>query len=404
MLLIAGIFYLSLFILFYIYVGYPFLVFIVSVIRSKPVDKDRSLPHVTILIAAYNEEDVIEATIKNKLKLNYPADKLEIIVISDGSDDRTDQIVQPLIPSLQITETDRETPGEGEQTAMPVPSVKLLRQEPRAGKTSALNMAVPHANGDIIVFSDANSIYDPDALINLVQNFHDPAVGYVTGKMIYTNPQGSIIGDGCSTYMKYENALRTLESGIGSIVGVDGGIDAMRKALYKPMNSDQLPDFVQPLKVVERGYRVVYEPAALLKEPALASMTDEYRMRVRVSLRAIWALHDMKHLFNPVRFGLFSWELLSHKWLRYTAFIYLLTAFVSNLLLLVVHPYFQVLMVIQTLLYLAALLSFFLEKRGFRMKVFYIPYYFTLINLASAQAFLKFMMGEKQVIWTPRKG
>jgi cellulose synthase/poly-beta-1,6-N-acetylglucosamine synthase-like glycosyltransferase len=404
MLLVAGIFCLSLFILFYIYVGYPFLVLIISMIRSKPVDKDRFLPHVTILIAAYNEADVIEATVRNKLKLNYAADKLEIIVISDGSEDRTDQIVQALIPSLQITETDRETPAEGRQTTMPVPSVKLLRQEPRTGKTSALNMAVPHANGDIIVFSDANSIYDPDALMNLVQNFHDPAVGYVTGKMIYTNPQGSIIGDGCSTYMKYENALRTLESGIGSIVGVDGGIDAMRKALYKPMNSDQLPDFVQPLKVVEQGYRVVYEPAALLKEPALASMTDEYRMRVRVSLRAVWALHDMKHLFNPRKFGLFSWELLSHKWLRYTAFVYLLTAFVSNLLLLNGHPFFRVLMILQVLFYLAALLSFFLEKRGLRMKVFYIPYYFTLINLASAQAFLKFMMGEKQVIWTPRKG
>ena len=192
MLLIAGIFYLSIFILFYIYAGYPFLVFIISMIRSKPVKKDRSLPHVTILIAAYNEENVIEATVKNKLKLNYPADKLEIIVISDGSDDRTDQIVQALIPSLQITETGRETPAEGRQTAMPTPSVRLLRQKPRSGKTSALNMAVPHAKGEIIVFSDANSIYDPEALVYLVQNFHDPTVGYVTGKMIYTNPREAL--------------------------------------------------------------------------------------------------------------------------------------------------------------------------------------------------------------------
>ena len=204
--------------------------------------------------------------------------------------------------------------------------------------------------------------------------------------------------------MKYENTLRSLESEIGSIVGVDGGIDAMRKTLYKPMNPDQLPDFVQPLKVVEQGYRVVYEPAALLKEPALTSMKDEYRMRVRVSLRAIWALHDMKHLFNPGRFGLFSWELLSHKWLRYTAFLYLITAFVSNLLLLNEHPFFRILMILQALFYLAALLSFILEKKDLHVKVFYIPYYFSLINLASARAFLKFLMGEKQVIWTPRKG
>ena len=138
--------------------------------------------------------------------------------------------------------------------------VHLIRQEPRAGKTLALNLAVGRAKGEIIVFSDANSSYSPDALRCLVENFNDPEVGYVTGKMIYTNPDGSPVGDGCTAYMKYENFLRTLETRIGSMVGVDGGIDAVRKSLYRPMNPDQLPDFVLPLRVVEQGFRVVYEP------------------------------------------------------------------------------------------------------------------------------------------------
>ena len=151
-------------------------------------------------------------------------------------------------------------------------------------------MAVPLASGEIIVFSDANSLYAPDALRRLLANFADEEVGYVTGRMIYANPDGAPIGEGCSAYMKYENALRLIETRLGSIVGVDGGIDAVRKVLYRPMNAEQLPDFVLPLKVVEQGYRVVYEPEALLWESSLNEAADEYRMRVRVSLRAFWAL------------------------------------------------------------------------------------------------------------------
>lgn len=390
------IFCASIFILFYIYLGYPLLVRLLSVTRGKGIDRGPDQPRITILIAAYNEERVIEATVKNKLDLDYPQDKLEIIVISDGSEDKTDAIVQDLMASGEA----RARKGN----VRALPSLKLLRQEPRAGKTSALNMAIPHAAGDIVVFSDANSIYERGALNRLVRNFNDPDVGYVTGKMIYTNPQGSVIGDGCSAYMKYENYLRVLETRIGSIVGVDGGIDAIRKSLYRPMNPDQLPDFVLPLKVVEQGYRVVYEPEAILREPALSSMKDEYRMRVRVSLRAIWALHDMRHLFNFKKYGLFSWELFSHKWLRYIAFVFLLCAFVSNFFLRELHSFFLICMILQMLFYAAAFLSFVLEKRGIRLTVFYISYYFTLINLASAHAYMKYLMGEKQVLWTPRKG
>src|SRR5690606_14809748 len=246
-----------------------------------------------ILIAAFNEEQDIEHTLRNKIELDYPKDLLEILVVSDESVDQTDAIVERIAAEA------------------PIP-IRLIRQVPRQGKTSGLNLIAPQATGEILVFSDANSIYAPDALRKLVRNFADATVGYVTGKMVYTNPDGSMIGDGCSAYMKYENWLREKETSIGSVVGVDGGIDAIRASLFRILNPDQLPDFVQPLQVVEQGYRVVYEPEALLKELALDNSDREYRMRVRVSLRALCALHDMKQSLNPGRYGIFSLQPVSH--------------------------------------------------------------------------------------------
>jgi cellulose synthase/poly-beta-1,6-N-acetylglucosamine synthase-like glycosyltransferase len=375
-------FFFSLFMLFYVYLGYPILVFLFSIIKNRKVKKGAHEPHVTILITAYNEEASIESTLKNKLALDYPKEKVEIIVISDGSTDKTDEII-------------KQYKRQG---------VRLLRQEPRAGKTSALNMAVPKAKGEILVFSDANSIYATDALNKLVQNFSDPNIGYVSGKMIYTNPEGTTIGDGCTAYMKYENYLRRFETKICSIVGVDGGVDAVRKSLYQPMNPDQLPDFVLPLKVVEQGYRVVYEPEAILKEASLKSSKDEYRMRVRVSLRSLWALSDMRNLLTFTGSKLFTWQLWSHKVLRYLCFVFLLGAYIVNLALWTEAPFYKFFFILQNLAYAGALLSPIMEKTGLSFKLIYILNYFVLLNLAAAHAFIKFLLRQKQVMWTPRKG
>jgi len=366
----------------YIYMGYPILVFLFSRIINKRVKKGNYEPEITILISAYNEENSIEGTIKNKLYLDYPKEKLEIIVISDGSTDKTDEIV-------------KQYKQQG---------VRLLRQEPRAGKTSALNMAVPKAKGEILVFSDANSLYATDAMNKLVQSFSDPNVGYVTGKMIYANPDGTTIGDGCTTYMKYENSLRNFETKLGSIVGVDGGIDAVRKELYKSMNQDQLPDFVLPLKIVEQGYRVIYEPEAILKEPSLQVREDEYKMRLRVSLRSLWALSDMRHLLTFTGSKLFTWQLWSHKVLRYLCFVFLLGAYIVNLALWTEAPFYKFFFILQNIAYAGALLSPILEKIGYRIQLLYLLNYFVLLNLAAGHAFIKFLLRQKQVIWTPRKG
>lgn len=377
-----AIFYLSGVAIFYVYLGYPFMAAILGTILNKKVKKEAITPQVTVLIAAYNEREVIEATIRNKLEQDYPEERLEIIVVSDGSTDGTDDIVRAI--------TD--------------PRVRLLRQEPRNGKTSALNLAIPYASGELIVFSDANSLYASDAIKQLVSNFADPEVGYVTGKMIYAEADGTTIGEGCSAYMKYENALRSIETRLGAIVGVDGGIDVVRRNLYRPMNADQLPDFVLPLNVVAKGYRVVYEPAAVLRETTLKEASDEYRMRVRVSLRAFWALFDMRRRLGLRANPLFTWQLWSHKVLRYMCFLFMITLFLSNIMLLGKSVWYWIFMLAQTAGYVCAIGEPFFAKKGYHHAVFRFSRYFLLINLAAAHACVRFLAGQKQVLWTPRKG
>lgn len=376
-------FWISLGLILYVYLGYPLLIRLLALILNRQVKRAPYEPTVTILISAFNEEDCIRRTLENKLWLDYPREKLEIIVVSDGSTDRTDEIV-------------REFESHG---------VRMIRQEPRAGKTAALNLAAEIARGDILVFSDANSLYDRDALRLLMANFADPDVGYVTGRTVYTQPGYKAgVSDGCSAYMRYETLLRLAETRVGSLVGVNGGIDAVRRNLYRPMLAGQQPDFVLPMMVVEQGYRVVFEADAILRESALATARDEYRMRVRVSLRALRALWDMKHLFNPFRYGVYSWQLFSHKLLRYLAFVPLGLIYFSSLLLLQTGPLFHVACLVQTALYLGALLGWIFERHGRLNRILLLPYYFCLVNMASAHAFGAALLGRQQVVWTSRTG
>ncbi len=384
--ILAVIFFISVLALFYVYAGYPLLAKVFGSAVNQPINKantDTYEPTVTVLIAAYNESPHIADTVRNKLEQDYPEDKLNVIVISDESEDGTDDLVNAIAD-------DR---------------VQLIRQVPRAGKTSALNLAMPRATGDIIVFSDANSLYGPETIQKLVAPLNDPEVGYVTGRMVYKAPDGSLTGEGCSAYMNYENKLREWETQLGSVVGVDGGVDAMRREIYTPMNADQLPDFVQPLTVVEQGYRVVYEPAALLYEDALAAAADEYRMRVRVSLRAFHALKDKAALLNPSLFGVFAWQLWSHKVLRYMAFLFMGLAFGTNWALSsqTNSVIWTVPFVGQIAFYALAQYGHVMNLRGMESsRLVSLAYFLCLVNLASGQAFWQFLQGRKQVIWKPR--
>jgi cellulose synthase/poly-beta-1,6-N-acetylglucosamine synthase-like glycosyltransferase len=368
----------------YPYAGYPLCVALLKTIRSRPVRAAPITPRVTVVVAAYNEAAHIEATVRDKLDQDYPRGLLEVLVVSDGSTDDTDRLLERL--------------------AREDPRVTFFRQEPRAGKTAALNHMLERAHGEIVVFADANSMYRPDTIRKLVAPFADPEVGYTSGRMLYVDPHGSLVGDGCTAYMRYENGLRTLESAIGSVVGVDGGIDAVRRSLYRPMQPDQLPDLVLPLAIVEQGARVVYVPEAVLEETTLFNTSAEYRMRVRVSLRALWALWDKRALLNPFRFPLFAWQLASHKLLRYLSFLPLALAAALNWLLVPSSPIYGALAAGQCAVAALALLARWSPARLREISLACYCYYFLLLNLASAVAFVRFLRGQKQVLWQPRTG
>ena len=363
----------------YPYIAYPLLAACLAALRRRDVRRAPITPSVSVVISAYNEALHIEATVRNKLAQEYGG-SLEVLVASDESTDGTDAILERLAGADA--------------------RVRWVRQAPRQGKTAALNRLLREARGEIVVFSDANSIYDADALARLAENFADPDVGYVTGKMVYVNADGSMVGDGCTAYMRYENALRAIETRLGSVVGVDGGIDAVRRSLYRPMTADQLPDFVLPLTVVELGKRVVYEPRAVLQEASLSAGDAEFRMRVRVTLRALWALKDKAGLLVGRGGGLFAWQLLSHKLLRYLSFVPLALTVPLTLAILDQGPLYGWLLGAEAIFALVA----WCGLRGIGVPGARYAYYFVLLNLASLIALVRFLRGEKQVLWQPRTG
>src|SRR5882757_1281630 len=273
-------FWLSIFLILYPSVIYPCLVCLIAWIRPRPLKRRPWLPSVTVLIPAYNEAQNIAATIQNKLEQDYPSDRLEIIAISDASTDRTDDIV-------------REFSSR---------NVRLIRREQREGKAAALNEAVRYASGEVLVFSDANSLFAPGAIRRMMENFADPEIGYVTGNLAYKIRNSGIAGNGCSAYMKYENAMRTLETRAASIIGVNGGVDAIRRELYRNVPRQLITDFVLPLHVISTRHRVVYDDRAHSFEVANSDLGSEFRMRVRVALRALQGITFMNRLCNPVNY------------------------------------------------------------------------------------------------------
>lgn len=377
-------FWLFLAVVFYIYAGYPLGVLLLAPLLDRRVRKADIVPQVTVVISAYNEEAEIERTVVNLLEQDYPADRLDVLVVSDGSTDRTDQILADLV---------QRSGGR----------VRSFRQE-RQGKTVALNFALGVATSEIVAFADANSLYAPNAVRALVRNFADPSVGYVTGRMTYTNATGSPVADGCRAYMRYENLLRRFETRVGSIVGVDGGIDAIRRDLYVRMRPEELPDFALPLSVVERGCRVVFEPDAVLFEPALARASDELRMRVRVSLRALWTLQDKRPLLNPFRGTLYAWQLLSHKAIRYLAFVPLTGLFAASIATAHLRPFYFWFLMTEIACFALAAAGHLARNATALPSQFFVPYYFFVVNLACLLALWKFCTRERITVWKPRAG
>ena len=366
----------------YVYVGYSVLIFLIGRIFGKPVSCSYCEPAVSVIVTAFNEEESIRDKIENTLSIDYPKRKLEIIVASDGSTDRTDDIVR------EYTHT----------------GLKLYRQEGRLGKTATQNGAVEQANGEIILFSDATTVFPTDILQRILPNFADSTVGCVAGRLIYVDSVGSAVGRGVSSYWNYETSLRESESKACSLVGVSGCLYAVRKSTYRPLNPDACSDFSICSVIYRQGLRSVFDSNAVCFEETNSRSGNELRMRVRVIAQTFGDLWRERELLNPLRWGLYSIQLISHKLLRYTIPFFLIMAFITSLTLFNLSPFYKASVIVQTLFYGAAFSGLVLERFSLRSSLLALPQYFVIANLASLAGFYRFLTGAKYRTWNPVRG
>jgi cellulose synthase/poly-beta-1,6-N-acetylglucosamine synthase-like glycosyltransferase len=373
------IFISSLALIFYACVGYSMLAFALSHLRKRPVRKADITPSVSIIIAAHNEERDIAAKIERTLALDYPKERVEIIVASDCSTDRTDEIVRSY--------ADR--------------GVILHRQPERRGKTMAQNRAVEASSGEVIVFTDATTAHNDDMLRKIVRSFADTEVGCVSSHVIYVDLSKTSVGRGCRSYWGYEKFVQQSESRLGSMIGVTGCLYGVRRSSYTLLAQDMCSDFVIASEVHLKGLRTVYEREAISIEDTNTRSRDEFRMRVRIMEQTMSALSRYREVLNVGRHGLFAFQMLSHKVLRYAVSALLIATLVSNLFLISDSEIYQAAMAAQSTFYFAALVGWLFERAGIRLGALALPYYFVLANLAIIVAFIKFMRGEAQVVWDP---
>lgn len=376
------VFWLSVAAILYTYIGYSVVTLLLARMVNRPVRRQEGYePAVTYLITAYNEEKGIAAKLENVLSLDYSRDKLDVLVASDGSTDRTEEIVRSFAPR----------------------GVRLLRVEGRVGKTQTQNRAVMEARGEIVIFSDATTHYDRSAIKKIVRNYADPVVGAVSGRYEYFNRTGASIGVGNILFWNYENLIKRSQTRIRTITGCCGCIYSVRRSLYEPLPPDIISDLVEPLKILEKGYRIVFEPEAVAYEETTEKAREEFRMRIRVISRGMYGLLYMRQLFNPLRHGFVAFQLISHKLMRWLVPIFVAVLFVANLSLLG-SSFYNVAFIGQVVFYAMAVAGWVGERWNLRMKLFSIPLYFSTVNIASVISLFKTLKGYKAVTWeTVRK-
>ncbi|PPI79359.1 glycosyltransferase family 2 protein [Marinobacter flavimaris] len=364
----------------YVYFGYPALLWMFT--RGKPAIthlREDSFPSVALIISCYNEADVIREKLRNALELDYPKDRLRIIVVSDGSDDGTDDLV-------------REFSDDG---------VLLIRQEGRLGKTMGINLAMEQVPEAVTVFSDANAMYAPDAISKLVRNLADPKVGYVVGAALYTDADQGASAQNENLYWRYELAIKSMESRLHSVVGGDGAIYAIRTELWEPLQQQDINDFVNPLQIVAKGYRGVFDAEAKCFEETAGDFDREVARKERIVNRSIRGLMRVKATMNPLRSGVFSWQVISHKFLRWLIPLFLaIGAFGSAILALRGYGLFQLIALGAIMLLVLAAIGHRFDDKHTLPAWLSVPYYFAMVNLYAVRGIVKALRGDTQVIWT----
>lgn len=374
--------WLGLAVVVYVYLGYPLALWVLGRIARRAVGASAGCPRVTLMISAFNEADVIAAKLENSLQLDYPRDRLKIVVISDASDDATDRIVASYS-------------GKG---------VQLIRMAERGGKTVGLNAAMTTVSSDIVVFSDANIMYRTDTVQSLVAPFADPQVGCVTGDSQYAgeNPSAAHIQE--NTYWGYERWIRTLESQIGSTVGGDGAIFAIRRSLFQALSPDAINDLVIPLQIVSKGYRAVFASTAVGYEPSAGDFTKEFRRKRRIvnrSWRGVWSVPGV---LNPFRMGIFAWQVWSHKVLRWLVLFFVCLGVMGCVLAMSRSWIYQLgTWGFVGSMALAAMGAVAPSTLGLIGRLAQGMFYFYLVNVAALLGIMRAIFGRVEMIWAPER-
>jgi cellulose synthase/poly-beta-1,6-N-acetylglucosamine synthase-like glycosyltransferase len=374
-------FFASLALLIYTYIGYGIIIKLITFFKrdiSFPDLKAVDLPYVTHIIAAYNEEDILEEKIYNSLSLSYPKEKLKTIIVTDGSTDATSQIVakNPDIVHYHLTK--------------------------RCGKLAAVARIIPTVISPIIVFSDANAMLNKEAVQNLIKHFQNNMVGAVAGEKIVLSDKTDDATSGESIYWKYESWLKKLDYRLKSVVGAAGELFALRTHLYHPPQANMLiEDFITSMKIAKNGYRVAYEPNAFATELASKSIDEEVKRKVRISAGGLQAIHHLREILNPFKHGILTFQYVSHRVLRWTlAPIALVVVFVTNLILIQTDNWiFQLMFIGQSVFYLMALGGFYFEKHKVKFKGLYVPFYFVFMNISVFLSLMKIIAGDYDVTW-----
>ena len=384
-----ALFWVCLFIIFYAFVGYGIFLFVLLLLKRlvyKPESTLYSfteLPSVTLIIAAYNEGSIIRKKIENTLLLSYPLNKLNYIVVTDGSTDNSAVIVAEY------------------------PQIILLHREGRTGKINAVHRAMQQVNTEIVIFTDANTFLNQDALINISRHYKNQLVGAVAGEKRVRIDQKSDATAGEGIYWKYESKLKKWDSDLNSVVGAAGELFSIRTSLYEPVEKDTLlDDFIISMRIAAKGFKIVYEPEAFAMETSSENIKEELKRKVRIAAGGIQSILRLKELLNVFRYPILSFQYISHRVLRWTVIPFLII-FVFALNILIIIQGSSVLYLIffsgQIIFYMAAALGWLLEKRQLRNKFLFIPYYFVLMNYAVLAGIKRFYTGAQQVTWDKAK-
>ena len=375
---VEWIFWGSLAFMFYAYAGYLLVLVVISVFKSRPVLTGAIQPMVTFIITAYNEEARIKEKIENSLQQQYPRQRLEIVVASDCSSDRTDEIVRSYASS----------------------GVRLIRAPERKGKEAAQKLAVSQTSGEVLIFSDVATTLPAEGIANIVKPFNDPTVGCVSSVDRFVDAQGNLSGEGA--YVKYEMLLRQLETKVNTLVGLSGSFFAARRAVCSPWADDLQSDFNTLLNSMKAGLRGVSDPDSVGYYKNLSDEKKEYQRKVRTVLRGIAVLMRSLPMLNPFRYGIFAWQLFSHKLCRWLVPFAMIGAGISNILLVTHSTVYGVLLLGQILFYATAI-----AYAGFswmpKNNLFRLPSFFVLVNLSILDAWMRYWRGDRVFRWEPSK-